>query len=390
MVKRLLSPSKTSSFFIFGPRGTGKTTFLRDWVEGKNTLWIDLLDPDVEDLYSRSPGTLGQEIRAAKNLDWVVIDEIQKIPRLLDIAHASIESSRVKFALTGSSARQLKKGTANLLAGRAFVYELFPLTHAELGEDFELSAALRWGGLPKPALLPSDEDKGEFLRAYARTYLKEEVWAEHIVRRLDPFRRFLEAAAQCSGDIVNFTNIARDSGADVKTVQSYFEVLEDTLVGILLDPYHESIRKRQRANPKFYLFDTGVKRAFARTLTETIEPRGYAYGRAFEHFVILEAHRINSYLRKDYRFSYLRTKDDAEIDLVVERPGAPTALVEIKSADRADVKDAHALERLARGFGNAEAFLLSRDPRLRKIGEVSALPWDRGLAEIGLGAARGS
>jgi predicted AAA+ superfamily ATPase len=386
MLHRILSPSETSSFFIFGPRGTGKTTFLQRWSQGRRPLWIDLLDPAVEEAYARSPGTLSQELRARKDVEWVVIDEVQKIPRLLDIVHGHIEASGVKFALTGSSPRKFKRGTANLLAGRAFVNEMHPLTHLELGERFDLDAALCWGGLPKLHSLRADEDKMEFLRAYARTYLKEEVWSEHVVRRLDPFRRFLEIAAQSNGEIMNFTNIARDVGADVKTVQSYFEVLEDTLVGILLDPFHESIRKRQRANPKFYVFDTGVKRALGRSLTETLVPGTYAYGLAFEHFIVLEAHRLSRYLRKDYRFSYLRTKDDAEIDLVVERPGAPIALVEIKSSERAADKDARALERLAKAFGKTETFLFSRDPRPRRIGSVLALPWEQGLSEIGLGS----
>jgi len=178
--------------------------------------------------------------------------------------------------------------------------------------------------------------------------------------------------------------LARDAGADIKTVQSYFEILEDTLLGFLLEPFHQSIRKRQRQAPKFYLFDPGIKRALDRTLTVDLRPGTYAYGKAFEHFVILEALRLSAYKQNDYRFSYLRTKDDAEIDLIVERPGAPAALLEIKSSNRVDERDTRSLERFAAAMPGTEAFCLSRDRIPRKIGSVRALPWQQGLCELGL------
>jgi predicted AAA+ superfamily ATPase len=167
--------------------------------------------------------------------------------------HSKIESSETRFAMTGSSARKLKREGTNLLAGRAFVYNLFPLTHRELGDSFNLNSALMYGTLPGLLKFDSGEEKMAFLRAYALTYLKEEIWGEHIVRKLDPFRKFVEIAAQCNGELINFANIARDVGVDIKTVQSYFEILEDTLLGFMLEPYHRSVRKRQRQAPKFYL-----------------------------------------------------------------------------------------------------------------------------------------
>ena len=194
----------------------------------------------------------------------------------------------------------------------------------------------------------------------------------------------MEVSAQCNGDIVNFSNIARDVGADIKTVQSYFQILEDTLIGFLLEPFHGSVRKRQAGAAKFFLFDTGVKRALDRTLTVELLPGTYAYGRAFEHLVIVEAMRLSSYKQNDYRFSYLRTKDGAEIDLIIERPSAPVALVEIKSSDRVDERDTKPLERLAADFPDSEAICLSRDPVAKKIGSVRALPWQEGLKELGL------
>jgi len=343
------------------------------------------LNPEEEDRYARNPLELAANLDAAPGkTKWVVLDEIQKVPKLLDVVHSRIESSKTRFAMTGSSARKLKRESTNLLAGRAFVYNLFPLTHRELGESFDLKSALMYGTLPGLLKFETDEEKMSFLRAYALTYLKEEIWGEHIVRKLDPFRKFIEIAAQCNGEIINFANIARDAGADIKTVQSYFEILEDTLLGFKLEPFHQSVRKRQRQAPKFYLFDTGVRRALDRTLTIELKPGTYAYGKAFEHLVIAEAIRLNEYRQKDFRFSYLRTKDDAEIDLVVERPGTSTALVEIKSAQRVDDRDTRSLERFAADISKSEAFILSTDPKAKRIGKVKALPWQQGLKELGL------
>lgn len=385
MFHRIINPSKSHSFFLFGARGTGKTTFLKSFFSKEKTLWINLLDPATEDIYSTNPAALAQEIAALKGkIRWVIIDEIQKVPKLLDLVHHHIENSKLKFALTGSSARKLKRGSANLLAGRAFVNYLFPLTQRELKDQFELIQALQWGGLPKVTQFKKAQDKNDFLRAYALTYLKEEVWAEHVIRQLDPFRKFLEVAAQMNGELLNYSNIAKDVGVDTKTVQSYFSILEDTLLGVTLEPFHYSIRKRQSKSPKFYFFDTGVQRALERTIAQPLLANSYAFGKAFEHFVILEAHRLNYYYQRDFRFSYLRTKDDAEIDLIVERPGSPIALIEIKSTDRVDERDTRALDRFLKDFKKAEAFCFSRDPRPKKIGSVLALPWDKGLEEIGL------
>jgi predicted AAA+ superfamily ATPase len=332
---------------------------------------------------------LREQIDAAATVDWVVIDEIQKVPSLLDVVHAAIEQhrpggQRVRFAMTGSSARKLKRGAVNLLAGRAFVRHLFPLTSRELGSAFELPACLRFGTLPAVFSFPTEADRASYLRSYARTYLREEVWAEHVIRRLDPFRRFLEVAAQANGEILNCSNIARDIGVDHKTVASYFEILEDTHLGFMLEPWHASVRKRQRQSPKFWWFDPGVCRALAGTLTVDLVPRTGGYGRAFEHFVILEIVRASDYAQNDYRFSYLRTKDDAEIDLIVDRPGRPPALVEIKSTDRVEPRHVRDLSRFLPDFPGADAYCFSRDPLRKRIDGVLALPWQEGLTELGL------
>jgi predicted AAA+ superfamily ATPase len=385
MIRRHLHPSEERSFFLFGARGTGKTTFLLHWFRAREVMWLDLLDPAQEDRYARRPQLLAEEIAGLQSpVEWVVIDEVQKVPKLLDVVHGEIERSGTRFALTGSSARKLKRGSTNLLAGRAFVNHLFPLTASELGERFGLQEALEYGTLPGHLNLPSSEDKAEFLRAYALTYLKEEVWAEHFVRNLDPFRAFLEVAAQCNGEIINYARISRDVGVDAKTVQSYFQILEDTLLAYVLEPYHRSVRKRQSKSPRFYFFDSGVCRALSRTLNVPLNPGTYAYGRAFEHFLITEIFRRCAYLKNDYRLSHLRTKDGAEVDLVIERPGAPTALVEIKSSTFVDASDLRHLKSFHDAIPDNVPMCLSREPSARLVAGVRMLPWREGLAELGL------
>lgn len=348
-------------------------------------LWIDLLLPEVEDRFALHPQLLAEQMAARKDpTGWVVIDEVQKVPRLLDVVHSQIESTGARFALTGSSARKLKRGSVNLLAGRAFVYHLFPFTSSELGKSFNLNAALAFGTLPGLQELEADEEKNDFLRAYALTYLKEEVWGEHLIRSLDPFRAFIEIAAQCNGELVNYSRIARDVGVDTKTVQSYFQILEDTLLAFMIEPYHRSVRKRQSQAPRFYLFDTGVCRALGRTLNVPLNPGTYAYGRAFEHFVVSEILRRNDYLKKDFRFSYLRTKDGAEVDLIIERPGQSTVLLEIKSSTNVDPVDLRHLAAFQSDMHGAEAICLSREPEPRLVNDICITPWEQGIGELGL------
>jgi predicted AAA+ superfamily ATPase len=383
MYHRILNPLKNSSFFLFGARGTGKSTLLSQLFTPEQAWFIDLLDPVQDDLFNRRPQELEQRVlELPPDKKWVVIDEIQKAPHLLNLVHRLIEKNGCLFALTGSSSRKLKRGAANLLAGRAFVYHLFPLTHRELQTAFQLEAALAWGTLPNIFHFTSDEEKTLFLRAYSLTYLKEEIVAEQLIRNLNPFRNFLEVAAQCNGQIINFSKIARDIGVDSKTVQAYFSILEETLVGFMLPAYHHSVRKRQRSNPKFYFFDLGVKRALERTLDQKIYPRTYEYGLAFEHWVILEIHRLAHYFNKDWTFSYLLTKDNAEIDLILDRPGLPTALIEIKSTDQVSAPDVGTLNRLAPDIANSQAYCLSQDPARKRIGQTLCLPWQAGIQEI--------
>lgn len=390
MFHRIAKLSKTNSFFLFGARGTGKSTHIMTNYVGDDTLFIDLLNPDEESALLRRPNLLVERLTAhGPHLRRVIIDEVQKLPTLLDVVHQQIEATKraghaVQFILTGSSARKLRRGAANLLAGRAFLYHLYPLTVRELAASFDLIPVLQYGSLPAIFSFPAPADKRLYLETYGRTYLKEEIWNEQIVRKLEPFAHFLEIAAQCNGKILNFSKIGREIGVDTKTVQSYYQILEDTLTGFLLPAYHRSVRKRQTTAPKFYFFDTGIKRALEGTLTVELLPQTYAFGDAFEHFLLLEIVRLNAYQQTDYRFSYFRTHEDAEVDLIIERPGKTPLLVEIKSSDNVDPIDVKSLERVAQDVGPCERICLSRDPHRRKIGTVLILPWQDGLRHMGL------
>ena len=387
MIQRIVQPLRSNSFFLFGARGTGKSTFIAKQflsaLKPDEVLLIDLLDPEEEDRYARGPESLEKHVASlSRPPRWIVIDEVQRVPRLLDLAHRLIVSRGLKFILTGSSARKLHRGASNLLAGRAFLNRLFPLTRLELGSAFDLASALHWGSLPRLCALTADAEKKAYLKSYGLTYLKEEIQAEQVVRKLDPFREFLEVAAQSNGDILNANRIARQIGSDAKTVQSYFQILEDTWVGFSLPAYHRSVRKSQTAHPKFYLFDPGVKRALERSLDAPLTPGSYAYGSAFEHWVMLEFYRMNEYLGRDYRLSYFRTKDGAEVDLILSKPKSPTILIEIKSAAKIDEIEVNKLRRLHKDFAGSRAFYLSQDPYTAEIDGVRCLPWHQGLAEI--------
>ncbi len=383
MYQRQLKLPKNNSFFLFGPRGSGKSTLLQKELPPAKALWFDLLDPDQEAEFQMHPGRLlerwqGAEPRPA----WVVIDEVQKAPKLLDVVHQAIERHHIHFALTGSSARKLKRGGANLLAGRAFVLHLHPLNSFELGPDFSLTEALAWGTLPKVIALQSPEDRKRFLRAYVQTYLKEEIQVEQAVRKIEPFRKFLEVAAQSSGEILNYSRLGREAGVEAKNVERYFQILADTLLGFFLEAHHPSVRKRQLSKPKFYFFDPGACRAAQNTLDIPLVPRTYAYGKAFEHHVILECIRLNDALEKGFGFSYLRTKDDAEVDLIIEQPGKSALLVEIKSSDNVDPAELRNLRDFGKAIRGSERLVLCQERSPREVDEMSILPWQAGLRRI--------
>jgi uncharacterized protein len=390
MLTRLSNILKTHSFFLFGARGTGKSSLLKQHFQANNVtspeeqvIWIDLLQAKQERDFALNPDRLSEITKDLKPGSWVIIDEVQKVPRLLDVVHREIEENKLLFALTGSSARKLKRGGANLLAGRAFVYHLFPLTHRELGESFNLASALRWGTLPGLLELSSDREKELFLDSYVHTYFREEIIAEQLIRAIDPFRRFLEVSGQCSGTILNYRKIADDIRSNEKTVKNYFDILEDTLLGFYLPAFHVSIRKQQKTAPKFYLFDPGIKRSLDNLTTVPVTSSA-EYGLAFEHFIICEMKRLSSYLGKNYRFYYLATKGGLEVDLAIERPGAASILVEIKSTDQVQPRHLAHLTSLKADCPQYEAYCFCQEVTPRRVDGVRVIHWMDGFKEIGL------
>lgn len=382
MYKRSISLAKDRSFFLFGQRGTGKTTILKEIFEDR-ALYIDLLDSKTYLKLNNAPWRLREIVLGKRNDQGVVIiDEIQKIPSLLDEVHKLIEEKKLCFALTGSSARKLKREGINLLAGRAYAYKLFPLTSLELGNDFNLKQALQWGTLPSVVVENNPQYKEEYLYAYVNTFLKEEIILEQAVRQIEPFSRFLEVAAQSNTKVISFANIAKDVGISSVSVKTYFNILVDTLIGFFLPAYHTSIRKRQKQAAKFYFHDLGIVRSLQNITNLEPIPETFAYGTLFESFVVNEIIRLNEYKRTRFEFSHLRVDDKYEIDLIIERPGKKNLLVEIKSSKSIKDNDLKTLETILPSFKNAEALCLSQDEERKKISNVLCLPWAEGLEEI--------
>ena len=383
MYERLLKPSKSQSFFLFGPRGSGKSTLLKALFASEEPLWINLLDQRLEFELSANPDAL-LAMWAASKPKWVVIDEVQKVPRLLDVVHRGIEENRIRFAMTGSSARKLKRGGANLLAGRAASYALSPFCALELGDDFRLGQALSTGLMPQFwDREGTDADRVRSLYAYVQTYLKEEVAAEQLVRNLDPFRRVLIAAAQSNSRIVNYAAVERDAGVKHSQAERHFEILTDTLIGRFLEPFETSVRKRQAKKSKFYFFDTGVVRALTNMAGESLGPSTFEYGKLFETFLVNEFFKMAEAHEKRWRFSFLRTKDGAEIDLVIEKPrGAPT-LIEIKSSTKLPSREKRSsFVSIAGDFKGAEKYVLSNCPEAATFGDIQCLHWRAGIEAI--------
>jgi predicted AAA+ superfamily ATPase len=387
MIRRAINLSNSQSFFVFGPRGSGKSTLLnqhfKDLLEKKEVLWINLLEQKLEFELSNHPDSLLDRWKGHRS-PWIVIDEIQKIPSLLDVVHRGIEDHKIRFALTGSSARKLKRGGANLLANRAASYVLSPFSSIELGANFKLDQALSTGLLPRFwSELSEESDRVRSLYSYIQTYLKEEVAAEQLVRNLDPFRRVLVAAAQSNARILNYAAIERDAGVAHSQAERHFEILTDTMIGRHLEPFSNSIRKRQTKKSKFYFFDTGVVRALKTLAGEPLHSSTYEYGELFETFLINEFFKLNESLEKRWRFSYLRTKDDVEIDLIVEKPNGDALLIEIKSSDQKPTQEKlDSFIKISNEFKSCQKYLLSNFLDEIEVRGIRCLHWQRGLREI--------
>ena len=383
MFKRELSPHIKKTFFLFGARGTGKTSWLKANLMGANTLYVDLLDREQFRRHSIESHYLEEQIKNNNNLDRVIIDEIQKIPDLLDTVHRMIEDHKnIQFILTGSSSRKLKRDGANLLGGRAQFRSMFPLTFRELGSTFDLHDALSWGTLPELYSMDSKEDKTEYLSAYADIYLREEVMQEGLIRKLEPFQRFLPVAGQMSGKIINSSSIAKDVGVAPKTVDSYFEILTDTLLGFPLKSFTPSIRKQERQSQKYYIFDVGVTRSLAAHTEVSPTPGTSYFGELFEQLVVQEMYRANSYFRSRYEMLYYSSSSGLEVDLVLLKAYIPKIFIEIKSTDFIQTHHIKNLEKLYKEFPEVELYCLSNDPISRKIGNVSCLHWKKGINQI--------
>jgi uncharacterized protein len=317
-----------SSAFIFGPRMTGKSHLL-SLVPAE--LFIDLLDPQQELAYRLEPKKLWGELQPLAQGSRVVIDEIQRVPTLLDYVQMGIEKLGHQFLLSGSSARKLKRGAANMLGGRALDLKMHPLSHEELGDDFSVERAIHYGTLPRISQLccsGSELEARKILQSYYTTYIKEEVQAEALVRNLGAFQRFLGVAAQANGSIIEYLNIGRDCQVPANTVKEYFQILEDTLLGNFLPQWNASERKKSRS--KFYFFDCGVTRALQQQLTAPPLPR--ARGILFEQWVVRELIRLRDNHDKEHSFSYWRERD-YEIDILIENARGIAMAVEIKSSD---------------------------------------------------------
>ena len=334
-IKRSL-PAPERSFFLFGPRGTGKSTWLRKGF--RQAMYLDLLDASLFLELSRDPHALEAMAGNRPPASWIVLDEIQKIPALLDEVHRLMESRKWRFALCGSSARKLRRTGVNFLAGRAVTLHMEPFSSGELADRFDLDFCLQWGLLP---LVQIDrKDAPDILGAYVNTYLKEEIREEGLVRKAPPFLRFLGIAGQLNGQVVNAQNISREAGVPRSSVDAYFSILTDTLVGHFLPAYQPRVKVRERTHPKFYWFDSGVARAAAGLLHEPAD-RSWL-GVALETLIYHELRAFNETGRRHRPITYYATASGTEIDFVVEtRRGRPQSsahvvLVEVKLAERWD------------------------------------------------------
>lgn len=332
---RLLKPP-SESFFLFGPRGTGKSTWLRTVFP--KAAYIDLLDSALYLELLRAPHRLEALVGKKPAGSWVVIDEIQKTPMLLDEVHRLMESRRWRFALCGSSARKLRRGGVNLLGGRALTRSMEGFVFSELGETWDTGMALASGTLP--LALRKRASTADYLHAYVDTYLREEIREEGVVRRLEPFARFLQVAGMMNGQQVNFGNIAREAGVPRSTVNVYFTILQDTLLGHFLPAYQPRLKVRERSHPKFHWFDPGVARAAAGLLSEP--PDRLWKGCALETLIFHELRVRNELTGKHRSISFYRTPAGVEIDFVIElkkmtpRSPARVVCIEVKLAEKWD------------------------------------------------------
>lgn len=360
------------SFFLFGPRASGKTYLIRQQLKEKAVV-LDLLKTELFLRLSANPTELEAILEAQGDPKKpIVIDEVQKIPALLDEVHRLIEEKHYRFLLTGSSARKLKRGEANLLAGRAWRALLFPLCWKEI-PNFRLDHFLRYGGLPQvyPSPLPQEE-----LDAYAQTYLKEEILAEGLIRKMPPFSRFLKAAALSCGTQLNFSQIGNDCQIPPSTVREYYSILEDTLIGFLLESWTHSKKRKAVQTAKFYFFDTGVTHTLAGT--QTLDRNSNLYGVSFEQFIGMELRAYLSYRRLKESLYFWRSVQGFEVDFLI---GDHTA-IEVKVTPKASQKDFKGLKALKEEGGFKNFYLVTQDRIPSKKEEITQIYWETFLERL--------
>lgn len=368
MFARLLNLPKKGkhSVFLFGPRGTGKTSWIKTHLT--NILYFDLLDFKVYSEFTANPSLLAKRIPKDFK-DWIVIDEIQKVPALLNEVHRLIELYNYRFILTGSSARTLRQKGVNLLAGRAFQYHMHPLTCYELESDFSLTKALKYGLLPY--IYAEDIDPQHYLETYITTYLREEILQEGIIRNIGEFSRFLQYASFSQGETINYSEIAREAAIERRIVSGYFEITQDLLLSYTLPVFTKKAKRRMVSHPKFYYFDVGVYRA--------IRPKGpldraeEIDGAALETLFLQHLLAINDYYRLGYEFYFWRTSNQLEVDFIAYGQRGLYAF-EIKRKRTLSSKDLNSLKAFGMDYKMAKLYLIYGGEYEEYHGKVKAIP----------------
>ncbi|MBU0600300.1 AAA family ATPase [bacterium] len=378
-IKRILDIKlpKGQSAFLWGPRKIGKTMYLKTMFP--EAIVYDFLKTDLFLEFSRNPALLRERLLAKDESIFkfpIILDEVQKVPQILDEVHWLIENKGLNFILCGSSARKLKRGQANLLGGRAWRYQMFPFVTAEVGGK-DLLRILNHGMIPNHYLQDNNSCKKSLI-AYIQDYLKEEVFNEGLVRNIPAFSRFFDCLGYSHGELTNYSNIARECGVSSKTVKEYYQILVDTLLGTMIEPFkRRQGRQIISSLPKFYLFDVGV--AGILTKRHLVEEKGEAFGKAFEHFIFMELVAYKSYNELDFEINFWRTKSGLEVDFVL---GGGEIAIEVKGTSRLDNRELRALIAFSEEYSPRKTILICNEKEERKSGNIRIMPWCKFLGEL--------
>lgn len=373
--KQIFSGAEQESVFFWGARQTGKSTLLKALFP--DSLWFDLLLSEEYERLISNPTIFREIILADKSRQPVVVDEIQRIPSLLNEVHWLIANHNIRFILSGSSPRKILRSGVNLLGGRALRYELYPLVSAEI-PDFDLMRALNNGLLPRHY---DAQNPKRMLSAYVGSYLRDEISAEARIRKIGAFSRFLEVSALTNGEMVNYSNIGADCGISVPTVKEYFQILEETLIGRFLPSFQKKPKRRVILAPKFYLFDVGIANYLLNR--GTIKFGSELFGKAFEHFIYQEIYAHSRYSDLQYPIYYWRTASQLEIDFVL---GDHEVAIEVKSTTSANNRHWKGLKEFAKEYSVKKLILISNDPQPRLVeNNILILPWKLFLERLWAG-----